>query len=249
LSSDAQGKVEAFGRRPYTSIGLSLSGADPKVFNPGWGILANLKEQTITYPAGNVIQKVLDNYQLAYRRPVDIAYCLDGSGSMGSNGGWDGVEASVALLFDPVRAAKYLLQIAATDRTMVLVFSNGIQFEQMVEGNDAPALAKLRGDGGHLSPGGGTAIYDCLETATARLATDTVPGRKKLIVLMTDGQNNAGLRHLPDDLLAARTPVIAIAYGKDADTGTLKSIADKTGGAFIQSSNLVEALRSATAYK
>src|ERR1700758_3097874 len=59
LSPDAQAKVEAFGRRPYTSIGLSLPGADKKVFNPSWGILAGLEEQTITYPAVDVIQKVL----------------------------------------------------------------------------------------------------------------------------------------------------------------------------------------------
>ncbi len=112
LSPEGQAKAEAIGRRPTSSIGLSLPGADPKVFNPAWGVQANLKAQTITYPAAPVIEKVLDNYQLAYRRPVDIAYCLDGSGSMDSNGGWNGVEASVKLLFDPVQAQ----QLSAADR-------------------------------------------------------------------------------------------------------------------------------------
>ena len=249
LSPEGQEKVEAFGRRPYTSIGLSLPGADPKVFNPAWGVRADLKEQTITYPAADVIQKVLDNYQLAYRRPVNIAYCLDGSGSMGSNGGWKGVESSVKVLFDPAEAARYLLQISPKDRTTVLVFNDHIVVKQVVDGNSAAALASLRSRLAATGPDAGTAIYDCLQAATGELATDTSDTRKKLIVLMTDGQNNSGLDHVPDGLVAAKIPVIAIAYGDDADAKTLQRIADETGGSFIQSSNLVQALRNATAYK
>jgi Ca-activated chloride channel homolog len=249
LSPEGQAKAEAIGRRPTSSIGLSLPGADPKVFNPAWGVQANLKEQTITYPTAPVIEKVLDNYQLAYRKPVDIAYCLDGSGSMDSNGGWKGVEASVKLLFDPVQAQRYLLQIASTDRTTVLVFSDTIDLDRTVDGNAPAALAKLRAALAAQGPGGGTAIYDCLQKATDKLTLDTSGTRKKLIVLMTDGQNNAGLDHIPDNLKNAKIPVIAIAYGDDADTSTLEQIADQTGGTLIASTDLVQALRNATAYK
>jgi Ca-activated chloride channel homolog len=249
LSPDAQEKVEKFGRRPYTSIGLSLPGADPKVFNPAWGVQPTVKEQTITYPSADVIEQVLANYQLAYRRPVNIAYCLDGSGSMDTNGGWDGVESSVKILFDPVTAAKYLLQISPKDRTTVLVFSNGIDLKLTVDGNGGADLAALRQKLATQEPGGGTAIYDCLQAATNELAAPAEDTRKKLIVLMTDGQNNSGIDHVPDNLLLAKIPVIAIAYGSDADATTLKAIADQTGGSFIQSSDLVQALRNATAYK
>ena len=249
LSPEAQAKVEAFGRRPYTSIGLSLPNADPKVFNPDWGIIPTLNESTITYPSADVIQKVLDNYQLAYRRPVDLVYCIDGSGSMDGNGGWDGIEQSMKLLFDPAQAAKLLLQIAANDRTTVLVFSDSILLDQTVDGNSPAALATLRQKLAAQSPDGGTAIYDCLSVATQKLDADTVSGRKKLIVLMTDGQNNSGLDHVPRNLIVSGVPVIAIAYGDDADTGTLESIAEQTGGSFIQSTDLVQALRNATSYK
>jgi Ca-activated chloride channel family protein len=249
LSPEAQAKVEAFGRRPYTSIGLSLPGADPKVFNPDWGVEPTVKEQTITYPDAEVIQQVLANYQLAYRRPVNIAYCLDGSGSMDSNGGWNGVEQSVKILFDPVTAAKYLLQISPKDRTSVLVFSNAIDFRDTVEGNANADLATLRQKLADEKPGGGTAIYSCLQQATNELLRPAGDARKKLIVLMTDGQNNSGLGHVPNNLKAAQIPVIAIAYGDNADSGTLKDIATQTGGSFIASSDLVTALRNATAYK
>src|SRR5262249_2534760 len=192
LSPEAQAKVEAFGRRPYTSIGLSLPDADPKVFDPDWGVQPTLKEQTITYPDAAVIQQVLANYQLAYRRPVNIAYCLDGSGSMDSNGGWAGVEQSVKILFDPVTAAKYLLQISPKDRTTVLVVSDRIDYRDTVNGNASTDLSRLRQKLGAEKPGGGTGIYSCLQEATNELAQPPGDTRKKLIVLMTDGQNNAG---------------------------------------------------------
>ena len=249
LSPDAQAKVEAFGRRPYTSIGVSLPGADPKVFNPDWGVQPTVKEQTITYPDAAVIEQVLANYQLAYRRPVNVAYCLDGSGSMGSNGGWDGVEQSVKILFDPATAAKYLLQISPKDRTTVLVFSDRIDFRQTVDGSGAADLSALRQHLASEQPGGGTAIYSCLQEATNEVESQPGDNRKKLIVLMTDGQNNAGLTEVPANLRAAKVPVIAIAYGDDTDTATLKAIATETGGSFIASSDLVQALRNATAYK
>jgi len=148
-----------------------------------------------------------------------------------------------------VTAAKYLLQISPKDRTTVLVFSDHIDFHDTVDGNAKNVLAQLRGQLGAEKPGGGTAIYSCLQEATNELAKPAGDTRKKLIVLMTDGQNNAGLDHVPDNLKAAQIPVIAIAYGNDADTGTLKDIATQTGGSFIASSDLVTALRNATAYK
>jgi Ca-activated chloride channel family protein len=116
-SPAGQAKVKALGRRPYGSIGLSLPGADPKVFNPAWGIQATVNEPTIVYPKADVIQAALDNYQLAYRQPVDVVYCIDGSGSMDGNGGWNGVVRAANLLFDPTQARKYLLQVNSEDKT------------------------------------------------------------------------------------------------------------------------------------
>jgi Ca-activated chloride channel family protein len=243
LSPDAQEKVEEFGRRPYTSIGLSLPGADPKVFNPSWGVQPTVKEQTITYPDAAVIEQVLANYQLAYRRPVNIAYCLDGSGSMDSNGGWNGVEQSVKILFDPVTAAKYLLQISPKDRTTVLVFSDVIDFHDTVrEGARLAALRQKPADEA------GRRHRDLQPPAGAITSSNPRRPRKKLIVLMTDGRSTHP-RPRPRQPPLGAIPVIAIAYGSDADATTLKAIADQTGGSFIQSSDLVQALRNATAYK
>ncbi|WP_067539671.1 substrate-binding domain-containing protein [Nocardia crassostreae] len=110
LSADTQKRLTELGRRPITSIGLSLPDAPRAVFNPDWGIQSTLAGQPITFPASAVIEAALDKYQTEYRTPTDLVYCIDASGSMGDNGGWDGVLRAADLLFDPAESKKYLLQ-------------------------------------------------------------------------------------------------------------------------------------------
>src|SRR5262249_62363235 len=105
-----------------------------------------------------VIEQVLDSYHLAFHRPVNAVYCLDSSGSMADNGGWDHLKQAEALLFDPVQARKYLIQLNPKDRTTVLVFANSINFRQAVDGNKAADLGKLLKSLQGLSANGGTAI-------------------------------------------------------------------------------------------
>ncbi len=66
---EAKAKLLKLGRRPASSIGLTLDNPDLAVFNPDWGIQANLREQGIQYPAASVIQSASDRYQTAYRKP------------------------------------------------------------------------------------------------------------------------------------------------------------------------------------
>jgi Ca-activated chloride channel family protein len=247
LSPEGQAKVEAFGRRPHTSIGLSLPGADPKVFNPTWGIKADVNEPIVHYPDATVIQTALNNYQLSYRAPVDAYYCIDGSGSMADNGGWDGVQNAAALLFDPAQASKYLLQISPDDRTTVDVFDQGLKARWTVNGNKPSDLIGLRNDIQGQGPGGNTGIFKCLDRAAAHFRATPASGLKRLVILMTDGQDNAGGN--TDAIAALHVPVIAIGFGSDADTSTLQDIANATDGAEFSATNVVQALRQATGYK
>jgi len=247
LSPAGQAKVEAFGRRPHTSIGLSLPGADPKVFNPAWGIRATVNEPIVHYPNASVIQTALDNYQLSYRSPVSDYYCIDGSGSMGANGGWDGVSNAAGLLFDPAQESKYLLQISPRDSTTVDVFNDGLKGSWTVVGNKASQLLALRDDIQALGPSGGTGIFRCLDRAAAHFQALPSQGVKRLVILMTDGMDNAG--GSTSAIAALHIPVIAIGFGKDADMGTLQNIANETGGAALPATNVVQALRQATGYK
>ncbi|MGO4955980.1 vWA domain-containing protein [Luteococcus sp. Sow4_B9] len=246
----AKDKLLALGRRPAGGVGLSLASADPKVFNPDWGIKANLKEQGVTYPAAAVIESALDAYHTQFRKPVELFYCLDGSGSMADNEGWDGVQDAAGALFDPEQARRNLLQTAAGDTTTVAVFNGAIKAGPWtVAGNAESDLKQLESKIRDTSPGGGTDIYSCLDLAASQLGSSSGKG-KQLIVVMSDGMSGTGKR---DQALAkldqAKVPVITIAFGKDADPNQLKELAQRSGGAFVQKNDMVAALREAAGYK
>lgn len=249
---DAQAKLLQLGRRPATSVGLTLDKPDTAVFNPAWGIQATINEQGIQYPSAPVIQAALDRYQTRYRRPVNAYYCLDGSGSMVDNAGWEGVRAAAHQIFDQDQAAVNLLQSHPEDVTTVAIFNSEITGGSpwTVAGNDAPALHGLTEKINGYEPVGGTNMYACLERVAGELAKPRTGNRKGLVVLMTDGKSEARERDAAlAALKAAEVPVVAIAFGDDSDPSQLEEVATATSGAFVQQNDLVAALRQAAGYK
>jgi Ca-activated chloride channel family protein len=246
----AQEKLLALGRRPADITGLALTNAPQGVFNPDWGIATTIKDRQLTYPAGPVIDAALSSYQLSFRSPADVVYCIDGSGSMAGNGGWQGVSSAADLLFNPDQAKRYFLQVSPGDRTTVIVFSDDTKGGPWtVTGNVDADLSQLENEVTGLSPDGGTALYHCLGHAADFYSANASGGRKRLVILMTDGQNNVGDTTGLDQIAALDVPVIAVAFGSDADKAAMQDIADRTKGAYISSNNLVTALRNATSYK
>jgi Ca-activated chloride channel family protein len=248
----AKTKLLKLGRRPATSIGLTLENPDLTIFNPGWGIQANLKEQGIQYPSAAVIQAALDRYQTNYRKPVDVYYCLDGSGSMGENNGWTGVKSAAVQVFDQDQAKLNLLLTGPKDRTTVAIFNAGITGGSpwSVEGNDSGQMHGLTTRIQQYTPGGGTNMYTCLVAAAQTLRDAAGAGRKGLIVVMSDGKSDrAGHDNAVRDVKSIGIPVIALAFGKDADPDQLKEVANATSGTFYQQDDLVAALRNAAGYR
>lgn len=248
LNADTQQRLVQLGRRPITSIGLSLPNAPRDVFNPDRGIRATLTEQPITYPAGSVIEAALDNYQTSYRTPTDLVYCIDASGSMGSNGGWDGVRQAGDLLFDPAESKKYLLQTGPQDRTAVLVFDDVTVSAPWTNGNSTAGLAALHNTIRNAKPDGGTGIYRCLAAAAREFDARVDPARKRLVILMTDGADTEGGSGL-DEIARTGVPVVTIGFGSGVNTTALSDIAKRTGGSYFTSDNMVMALRQATGYR
>ncbi|MFJ8577295.1 VWA domain-containing protein [Micromonospora sp. NPDC093277] len=250
--ADAQAALLKLGRRPATGVGLTLDKPDPNVFNPAWGIQGTINEQAIQFPAATVIQAALDRYQTRYRRPVAVHYCLDGSGSMADNDGWKGVQAAAGQVFDPDQAALNFLQTHPEDNTTVSVFNGDITGGSpwTVQGNDPAALRDLARKVTGYRPDGGTDMYACLIRAADELARPQHGDRKRLVVLMTDGQSDTR-RHDPAvaALRSAGVPVVAIAFGRDADPTQLKEVAEATNGTFVRQDDLVAALRQAAGYK
>ncbi|UFS96402.1 VWA domain-containing protein [Nocardia huaxiensis] len=248
LSAQTQQNLTELGRRPITSIGLSLPDAPKDVFNSTWGIQANLAGQPITYPAAAVIEAALDNYQTVYRTPTDLVYCIDASGSMDGNGGWKGVQRAADLLFDPVESKKYLLQTGPKDRTAVLVFDTTTQSKPWTEGNSAGSLNALHNTIRDAGPSGNTGIYRCLSKAAQQFSGAADPARKRLVILMTDGADTEGGDGL-DEIARTGVPVVAIGFGEGVKDAALQEIARRTGGSFLHSDDMVAALRQATGYR
>lgn len=256
LSPEGQEQVVSRGRRPASSIGLTLSNPDKSIFNPDWGIQPTLREQVMRFPAEPVIRQALDDYDLKFRRPVDRIYCFDGSGSMDGNSGWTqmtqgagGNPAVTYLLFNPAGQDEYMLKASPQDRTTVLLFSHEIRNQWTVEGNDPAKLKGLEESINNERPDGGTAIYDCIKHAGEIFASTPQDGRKRLIVVMSDGQNQDGTPSF-DQIPRPTVPVFTVAFGDDADTATLEEIANSTGGQFFADPNdLVSALRKAASYQ
>jgi Ca-activated chloride channel family protein len=255
LSPDAQQALLQIGRRPVNSSGLALPNL-PKdvkdnVFRADWGIVTDRQEQPIRFPSASVIENALYNYNTVYRPAGNFVYCIDGSGSMGENGGWKGVTDAANILFDPDNAKKYMLLANPNDSTTVFIFNDQIKGGPWtVNGNKRDDLIGLRNDITGSGAGGETDIRNCLAKAADVFRTYVNDPRKKAVVLMTDGHDGSDNNTPIDQLAAMGIPVIAIGFGNDVDEKDLRDvIAAKTGGTYIHENDVVAALREAAGFR
>ena len=95
-----------------------------------------------------------------------------------------------------------------------------------------------------IDPEQDTALYDSLLAAYQELRRGYTPGRRHLIVLLTDGRNDDARSITRDDLLRrlqrlhrSQEPiqVVSIAYGEQADVDALAEISEVVGGRVIAS--------------
>jgi Ca-activated chloride channel family protein len=254
LAPATQQAVMHLGRRPASSLGLTIPHPDLSVFRPQWGIVANLHQSTLTYPSTPVIEAALNRYQDTYRKPTDEIICADGSGSMGPNGGWGQLDQAVNTVLVQSNASKYYLQAHPQDLTTVMVFASDIvDGPWTVAGNNATAFTHLYENIHAYAPDhhSGTFLYTCLLRAAQAFASRQGEARRRLVIVMTDGHSDK--QHAPEALAALEAlgvPVVAIPFGSDADTTQLAQVATATHGVLVpRSTDLVSALREAEGYR
>jgi Ca-activated chloride channel homolog len=190
----------------------------------------------------DVVNKLLTSYLNEIRRPSHTVFVLDTSGSM------DGPR------IDSLKRA--LLNLAGADTsisgrfagfhnresvTMVL-FSSQVydqrSFQLSDTGDNSSVLQQVRNYVKGLHAGGGTAIYDALEAGyrISGNARANLPDDYYSIVLMTDGENNAGrdgsgflsdYRGWPSSWRAV--PTFPVLFG-EGNPKQLQQIASTTGG-------------------
>jgi VWFA-related protein len=169
---------------------------------------------------GSVEQAVDTFYEAT--SPVSIAMLVDESGSMKS-----AVEQAKAA------AKAFVGALRPEDSLGIIRFSDQALLAQDFSRNRSASLTALDEYQAH----GGTALYDALHRAIARLTQ--VDGRR-VIVLFTDGrdENNAGtgpgsevtLAEVTDELRDSGALVFAIGLGAKVDRGVLEHFAADSGG-------------------
>lgn len=255
LSPETQGKLSALGRRTGL-IGLAETGADPKVWNPDWGVDLTRDIAPIPIPSSEVIAEALSLYQSELRKPSLTVWVLDVSGSM------DGeplaqLKSAMTLLLDPASASVNLLQPSRRDVTIILPFNHEPQPPTIVTGAAPADLAAALARIDALQADGGTDLYAAIGTAVDLLAPYAADGTLHdylpAIVAMTDGASDTMNRdwmiaHIKASGFAGAIPIHSIAFGA-ADEDQLKALSTASIGRLFKAGNdIAAALRGAKGY-
>lgn len=148
----------------------------------------------------DVIDAVLSRYQAQWRRPSTSIFVLDVSGSMQGPRLENMREALKVLSGAEANTVSARLQaFQGRERVVLILFSTDVAEPIWVHFDPAhldAARTELRQRADALNAGGATAIFSALDRAEI-LARDEMqrdPDRLVSVVLLTDGENNRGLR-------------------------------------------------------
>ena len=192
-----------------------------------------------------VITEALNRYQLLFRKPTAIVFCLDYSGSM-SGDGIRQLSSAMDYILDNEKTSDDFLQFSGADSVTVLGFSSEITGWETTTGDE---LYTLRSFVRNTSPNGSTDIY--LAALKAFEILEKYPDDYiKSVVLMTDGvSNNMTFSDFESKSRGSTIyPVYSITFGQ-ADTEQLNQLAQKTGGkVFDGVKDLTNAFREVRGY-
>jgi Ca-activated chloride channel family protein len=215
----------------------------------------------LPFPAKlDVVDGLIGTYFERLRRPVRTVYVLDVSGSMDG----DRIEALKTALIGLTGADDTLTsrsrQFHSREEITLLPFDDASRepesFVVPEDGADQ-ARAEIRAAAEGLETGGNTAVYDTLIGAYDLLRGAPRDDVATSIVLMTDGENNAGAtldyfvdhhRDLPEGLRTV--PVFVVLFG-ESNIDEMEHVAEITGGRSFdaRASGLEAAFREIRGYQ
>ena len=219
LTEEVQRQVLENGLRPVNPnvpIGSPISpefGADPS------------EPLLISAPSPELIVAVQNSWQFVQKQS-DVLLLIDVSGSMYESGKLDQAK----------QAARAFIEATPLDNKVgLLTFSESVDYLvplDLLSQNKEKILTEIQ----NLNAYGDTALYDVISESIKLFqdsGTDDTQDRIRGIVVLSDGQDTASKNqlHQVEALItssyADRNPIITIpiAYGKDADTRSLNSIA------------------------
>jgi Ca-activated chloride channel family protein len=224
-SPEAQKKVLALGYRPADlDIPLNSPGSPIRADN---GVDPSQPKTSLQVPAPAVLQTVQQTWWLTKRR-ANVMLVVDTSGSMQGD-----------KINNVKQALKIFVEQIQNDQERVgMVLFSSSPYETIPPKELRTNRQKLNATIDSIQANGNTALLDSVRAAYDQLQALKDKERINAIVVMTDGlENNSAisldrLAKYMRDSNQSGVPVVvfAIAYGKDADYRTLKTLADSTGG-------------------
>jgi Ca-activated chloride channel homolog len=245
-----QQKVLEFGFRPNNAavaIGEPLTAAN--------GVDPAQPQSELEVPDPRVLVGILDAWA-QQRKDARVLLVLDVSGSMGDPVGDEG-KTKLDLAIQA--AVNSLDKFKDSDEVGLWVFTTDLgadgtqQYLELIP--TAPMSEnrdKLRTTIQEQRPLNGTPLYDVTTQAFTAARDNYDPAKINAVVFLTDGRNDDGIidddQQQYDDMIntlstgaegtnSRSVRVFTIGYGSDADSATLKAIAEATNAAYYDASN------------
>ena len=224
-----QAKVLTSGYRP-TDLSIPLNAAESP-FTVANGVDPTQPQTALQMPSPAVVQVVRDVWWYT-KRHTSVYLVVDVSGSM---------EGSK--LYNAQEALRVFVEQIKGDAEQVGLISFSYDAQETVPLDE---LGRNRTDVASaidtLEASGDTALLDAVDLAYTRLQTAGDPERINAIVVMTDGRENNSSVSLNTLINRIRqgnqdqTPIVifCIGYGSDADEGTLRALAESSGGQYFR---------------
>lgn len=230
LGYDAQKLIASTGWRSVT-YGIKPSS---DILKTEWGFMPSPNVAFVPVPKRDVMREAIRAYALYYKNPADIVMCLDNSGSMQGNNGFEGLKDAISKITDLGWLAKNQLYPSEQDTTKIYLFGTQVLVNEIkkinnedvgipwsVTGNDQSNLTAF-GDTMLSTMGnyGDTALYDCAKVALDEAIASQILGHNTFVVLMTDGERTEGWYRENFIEYYKQTgttiPIISIAFGENA---------------------------------
>jgi len=171
--------------------------------------------------------QTITNFSSETNLPLTIALLVDTSGSIRDKLRFE-EEAAIEFFYSTLQRGK--------DKALVISFDSGVELLQDFTDDPEKLADKIR----KIRAGGGTSLYDAIYLAVnEKLAAQ---GGRKIVILITDGDDNSSRVSLTETLEAAQQNFVTIYsistnsaafFGsKDQERGdkTLKKFSEETGG-------------------
>jgi Ca-activated chloride channel family protein len=245
-----QARVLQYGFRPgNTSVAIG----DPIV--AANGVDPTEPQNVLAVPEPAVLVKVLDTWE-EQRKAARVLLVIDVSGSMADPASQDSDATKLELARDAAITA--LDQFKDADAVGLRIFTTDLDASGATSVDLVPVgpmdegqRTRLKDQIESLIPQNGTPLYQATQDAADTMRDAYDASAINAVVLLTDGVNDDGDQNDDADQLdqlirtlrggegvnAKSVRVFPIAYGQDADTATLRRIAEASNGALYSASN------------